>query len=102
MAQAGQGDRHEPPDRSLRGQTAGGGQGMEAIAGQLVGRDVCTEIASLGTFHQKVADKVAHLLSGAGDLLVSVQAIAVVLLNQLRLDHRAGWPSWPPATRTRR
>jgi len=46
-AQPSQGDHDEPADRGLRRQAAGCCEGMEAVARELVRRDVIAEVAHL-------------------------------------------------------
>jgi hypothetical protein len=45
-------------DRSLGRQVAGGGEGMEAVAGEFVGGDVVAEVTAVRALGQWVADQV--------------------------------------------
>jgi PAP2 superfamily len=53
-----QGDRDQAPDRALGGQGSGGTESVQAVSGQLVGRDVAAERARPGRFGEQVADEV--------------------------------------------
>jgi len=71
-AKAGHGDRDKPADRSLGRQTAGCGQGVEAVAGKLTRRHVILQAAGLRALGQQAADEAMQLLLGPGDMLASV------------------------------
>jgi hypothetical protein len=70
---------------------------MEAIARQLFGGDIAADVAGLDGFDQQIADKVADLLLGPHDLLVSMQercevgvvvAVGTMCDERVRLEHR--------------
>jgi len=64
---------------------------VEAVAGQLVRRDVVAKVAGLRTLGQQVSDHVAELMVRPGDLLVSVQKrrdVGVVVPARLMEDER--------------
>ena len=50
LPQARQGDSHEPLNRALRRQAPGGRERVEAVSGELIGRDVIPDIPIGGGF----------------------------------------------------
>jgi hypothetical protein len=70
--EASQDDSDQPADRRLGGQVASGGDGMEAVARELLRRNVIADLATGGTLGQQVPDKVAELLVGLGDMGASM------------------------------
>jgi hypothetical protein len=46
---------------------------MEAVARELVGRDILPDVAGLCALGQQVSDEVAELLPRSGDVLASMQ-----------------------------
>lgn len=72
-AQAGDGDGEEAADRGLRSDLPGGRESVEAVAGQLVSRDVLAYGAGVGGRGDQVADHVVQLAFGAGDAFAAVQ-----------------------------
>lgn len=46
---------------------------MQAVAGQLVGRDIVAQLAGAGAFPQQIADEVADVLVRPGDVLALVE-----------------------------
>src|SRR3990172_2437620 len=71
--QPSQSDGDKPADRGLGRQAAGCCEGVEAVARELVGRDIVADAPCLCRFGQQVSDHVAELLLRSGDLLVSMQ-----------------------------
>src|SRR5260370_18310235 len=71
-AQPGQGDEDEPSDRSLRRQVAGGGEGVQAVASELVWRDIAPDVTGFYGPGQQVPDEVAEVLLRAGKVLTPV------------------------------
>ena len=67
------GDDDEPPDGGLGGKAGRGGQRVDAIARELVGRDVVTHLPVGGALAQEVADEGAKLMVRVSDMLVPVQ-----------------------------
>src|SRR5438445_459882 len=72
-AQPSQGDRDEPADRGLGRQAARCAQSVEAVARELVLRDIVAEDAGGCGLGQQVLNHVAELALRVGDVLVSVQ-----------------------------
>jgi len=66
-------DRDEPAHRSLGRHAAGRCEGVEAIARELVRRNIIAEGAGFRGLGQQVSDHVAQLLLRSGDLLVSME-----------------------------
>jgi hypothetical protein len=91
---ASQDDRDQPVDRGLGGQAASGGDGMEAVARELLRRDIITDLAAGGALAQQVPDEVAQPLLGSGDVSPSMQErrqLAAMMLVDNRpvgLEHR--------------
>ena len=87
-AQPGHGDGEEPADRRLGRQAPGGGEGVQAVAGQLAGCDVGPDLARLGARGEQVGDQVLELLPCPGDVLAAVQqrygqfGVVVLVLDQ--------------------
>jgi hypothetical protein len=71
--QPGEDDLDEPVDRGLGWQYGGGGEGVQAVAGEFVRCDIGAEHAGLGAFGEYTLDQVVELLLRVGDLLVTVQ-----------------------------
>jgi ABC transporter len=65
-------------DRGPGWQAAAGLQGVEAVAGKLLGRHVVADLAGLGALGQQVADEVAELLACSGDVLAPMQECSQV------------------------
>ncbi len=67
---------------------------MEAVDGELPGRDVVPDVAGLRGLRQKVPEEVAQVLLGTGDVLATVQvsreirAVDLVVNERVRLEHR--------------
>lgn len=72
-AQPSQSDRDEPADRGLGRQAAGCGKGVQAIARELIRRDIIPEVTGLGPFGEQILDHVAKPLLRSGGLLASTQ-----------------------------
>jgi hypothetical protein len=72
-AQPGQSDRDEPADRGLGRQAAGCCEGVEAVARELLRRDIVPDVAGLGGVAQQVSDQVDELLLRSRDVLTPVQ-----------------------------
>ena len=72
-AQPGQGDGQEPVEGCLGAQTAGGAQGVQAVDGQLFGRDVVADLATLGRLAHQGRDELAQVRVRLGDVLRAVQ-----------------------------
>jgi hypothetical protein len=72
-AQPSQSDRDEPANRSLGRKAAGCCESVEAVARELVRRDIVPEVAGLCGLGQQVSDHIAKLLVRSGDLLTSMQ-----------------------------
>src|SRR5439155_15264074 len=72
-AQPGHGDGEEPADCRLGGKAPGGGEGVQAVAGELAGCDVGPDLAGLGAGGEQAGDQVLELMPGPGDVLAAVQ-----------------------------
>ncbi len=87
--QPSQNDCDEPVDCGLGRQAAGCGEGVEAVARELVRCDIVPEVAGLCGVGQQVSDEVAELLLRSGDVLTSMQECrefgAVVLVGNERV-----------------
>ena len=88
-AQAGHGDGEEPPHGRLGGQASGGGQGVQALAGEFAGCDVGPDGISLGGRREQVGDHVLELLPRPGHVVAAVQqghgqfgVVALMMLDQ--------------------
>ena len=66
----------EPSDRGLGRQAAGGCEGVEAVARELVRRDIAPDGAGLCGLGQQVSDQVAELLLRSGEMLTSMHRSA--------------------------
>lgn len=71
--QAGHGDGHEALHGCLGGKAPRRRQGVEAVAGELVGRNVVAHDPALGPLGEDVPDQFADLIRGARHLAVTVQ-----------------------------
>ncbi|MEX0850237.1 MAG: hypothetical protein WD015_01925, partial [Gaiellaceae bacterium] len=66
---------------------------MEAVARELVGRDIIPEVAGLCALAQQVSDEVAEVVLRSGDVLTSMQecrefgAVVLVLNQRVGLEH---------------
>jgi len=71
----------------------GSGEGVQAVAHQLVRRDVASEVPGLRALGQQVSDEVAEVLLRSGDVLASMQerrklgAVLLVLDERVSLEH---------------
>jgi hypothetical protein len=72
-AQPRQRDRDEPADRSLGPQAAGGAEGVDAVGGELVRRDVVPEVAGRCDLGQEALDQVMDMLLRSGEVGTPVQ-----------------------------
>ena len=72
-AQPRQGDPDEPADRSLGGQATGCAQGMEAVGGELVRRDVIPEVAGRCHLGQQLLNQVVDMLLRSGEMRTPMQ-----------------------------
>src|SRR5215211_1063277 len=72
-AQPSQSDPDEPANRFLGRQTASCCEGVEAVARELLRRDIISDVAAVCTLGQQVSDHVAELLLRPGDVLTSMQ-----------------------------
>src|SRR6266496_3000567 len=72
-AQSGDRDRDEAVDRGLGRQAAGCAEGVQAVAGQLVRRDIIAHVPGLRGLGQQVLDEAAEVLMRSGDGLTPVQ-----------------------------
>ena len=72
-AQPSQSDGDESADRGFGRQTASCCEGVEAVARELVRRDIIPNVAGLCGLDQQVSDHVAELLLRPGDVLTSMQ-----------------------------
>ena len=71
--QPSQRDHDEPADRRLGRQGAGGCEGVEAVARELVRGDVVSELAGLCALGQQISDHGTKLLLRPSDLLIPMQ-----------------------------
>jgi hypothetical protein len=60
--QSGQGDGDEAVDRVLGGEGVGGGEGMQAVCGELVNCHVVAQVTGLGGLGEQIFDEVAQSL----------------------------------------
>src|SRR3954451_2771957 len=65
-------DADQSPNGRLRGQRAGGGQRVQAIGGEFVGRDVTAKLAGLGALGDELAYETMQLLLRARDVRARV------------------------------
>ena len=72
-AQPSQSDDDESADRGFGRQTASCCEGVEAVARELVSRDIIPNVADLCSLDQQVSDHVAELLLRPGNVLASMQ-----------------------------
>ena len=70
--QARQDDGHQPLDRGLGGQPASCRDGVQAVAGQLLRRDIIADLTAGCALAQQVPDEVPELLVGLGDMGASM------------------------------
>jgi hypothetical protein len=94
--ETGERDRYEAMDRSLRPETTGGGDRVQAVGRQLFGGNIISDVASHDPIGDELADHLAKVALGARDLLVPVEKrreLGVVLPVRLlddqcvRLEH---------------
>ena len=69
---------------------ASGGDGMEAVGRELLGRDVIAHLATGGALGQQVPDKVPELLVGSGHMRTAMQQRRQVAAVMLVDDQRVG------------
>ena len=72
-AQPRQSDPDKPEDRSLGRQATGCTEGVDAVAGELVRRDVIPEVAGHGNLGQQVLDQVMDMLLRSGEVRTPMQ-----------------------------
>jgi hypothetical protein len=72
--QSSQDDPDEPTDRGLGRQGAGCGDGVEAVARQLVWRDIVADVTARCALAYKALDEVMELLLGLGDVRTLMRA----------------------------
>ena len=72
-SQSSQRDRDEPADRSLGWQATGCAEGVEAVRGELVRRDVVPEVAGRCDLGQQVLDQVVDVLLRPGEVRSPMQ-----------------------------
>lgn len=89
-AQAGDGHGHEPLNRGFGWQAGGRVEGVEAVAGQLLGRDIVADVARLGGLGQQICYEAEQVLLGLGDVLAAMQERRHVVVVMLVLDERIG------------
>src|SRR5688572_9336248 len=91
--QPSQGDRDEPADRGLRRQAAGRREGVEAVARELVRRDVVPETAGPCALGHQVSDQLAQLVLRSCDVFASMQecrergAVVVMVNERVGVEH---------------
>ena len=66
-------DSNKPAYRSLRRQACGGRKGVEAVARELLRRDIVADVAGVRSLRQQFADKVQELLLRAGNMLALME-----------------------------
>ena len=69
---------------------ASGGDGMEAVAGEFLWRDITAHLAAGRALGQQVSDEVPELLVGLGDMGTSMQRRGQVAAGMLVEDQRVG------------
>lgn len=72
-AQPREGDGRKPVDGSSGREAAGGTEGVEAVAAELGGCDVDTDVAGLRGFAQQVSDELSEVVLGPGNVVTSMQ-----------------------------
>lgn len=88
--------RDEPADRGPGWQPAGCGEGVQAVAPQLLGHDIVADISALGALGQQIAYEVAEVLLRSGDVLTpmherrDLSAVMLMLNERARLESLAG------------
>ena len=98
-AQPSKSDRDEPADRGLGRQASGCGEGVEAVARKLLGRDITPDVVGLCGLDQQVFDHIVDLLLRSGDVRTSMQECsefgagvlmgkALVGKERVSLEHR--------------
>jgi hypothetical protein len=71
-SEARHGHLHQTVDRCLGGQAARGCEGVEAVGGELIGRDVLAQDAGLRTFAHEIADEILEVLLCAMDAFAMI------------------------------
>ena len=91
-SQPGQRDRDEPAGRDLGRQAASCGEGVKAIACELVRRDIFPEVTGLCDLGQQISDQVDELLLRSGDVLTSMHKCREfgTMLLTVMADERVG------------
>src|SRR6266496_2067342 len=72
-AQTNQSNHDEPADGGLGPQATRSCEGVEAVARELVRRDIIAEVPGFCPLDQQVSDEIGELLLCAGDMLTSMQ-----------------------------
>jgi hypothetical protein len=91
--QAGKHDVDEPADRRRGRQVLGCGEGVQAVVGELLRRDIVPDIACLRSLGQKTAEKIEEPVTRVRDVLASMEERAdpgVARPGRLADDRRVG------------
>ncbi len=92
-AQPCKGDGDEPANGGFGRHASGGREGMEAVAGKLVGRDIISQVAGRYALDEQVPDEIPELPLRPGDVFPSMQkgrefgAVVLVGHERERLEH---------------
>jgi hypothetical protein len=101
--QACQDHRNEAAHRSLGRQAASGCEGVKAVTGELIGRDIIPELAGSRALGQQVSDEAGEQLSRFSDVLSAMQECRklgpMVLVRRERIGHQHRFEALAGVTR---